>query len=286
LKQPTEATTNQLQESMCLANHHGVAMRATKSDYVRQAGSQAGRRTPAQIVELYFLWAVFWGTPPAHTTAGDCSDGIICNHVECSGNGSSSSSSSNSSSSFPKNGVVRLWITPLPLGCVSGCWVWQVVVDCLMLSKVLAVITLMCHFYSPATPYASICVCVCVCFSALFIFYSASAYCRGFPTVAIAFTIIRTLSLALFFYLSVPLWCFLWRLQTFCQVNLRFVFLIMGLSTLLCEVLYLSMSSSLVVCLCVCVCISVCLCIFQYVYIHAIVVVASVRSAPLIGNYN
>lgn len=53
--------------------------------------------------------------------------------------------------------------------------------------------------------------------------------------------------------LSFTLWSFLWCLQTFCQVNLRFVFLIMGLSTLLCKVLNLSMSSSLSLAASVCV---------------------------------
>lgn len=44
---------------------------------------------------------------------------------------------------------------PAPCPCCCLLRLRQVVVDCLMLSKVLAVITLMCHFYSPATPYAS-----------------------------------------------------------------------------------------------------------------------------------
>lgn len=77
----------------------------------------------------------------------------------------------------------------------------QVVVDCLMLSKVLAVITLMCHFYSPATPYASPLHAFSLPFlslslsrlvsslSALFIFYSASACSSEFPAVAVSLTL-------------------------------------------------------------------------------------------------
>lgn len=161
--------------------------------------------TLTRIVELYFLWAVFWDPPPAHRTAGDCSDGIICNHVECR---QRQRQRQQQRQLFPKKGVVRLNLPPAPLLRLR-----QVVVDCLMLSKVLAVITLMCHFYSPATPYASplhelslslsvflfislsffpTCLSLVSSPSALFIFYSASACSSGFP--AIAFSLTHTLS--------------------------------------------------------------------------------------------
>lgn len=133
-------------------------MRAPKSDYVQKDRRQTRRSlslpgndtlTLTRIVELYFLWAVFWDPPPAHRTAGDCSDGIICNHVECRQR-QRQQQQQQQRQLFPKKGVVRLNLPPAPLLRLR-----QVVVDCLMLSKVLAVITLMCHFYSPATPYAS-----------------------------------------------------------------------------------------------------------------------------------
>lgn len=155
---------------------------------------------------------------------------------------------------------------PAPCPCCCLLRLRQVVVDCLMLSKVLAVITLMCHFYSPATPYASplhafslpfLSLSLVSSLSALFIFYSASACSSEFPAVAVSLTLSLLLYMSFSFSLSFTLWGFLWCLQTFCQVNLRFVFLIMGLSTLLCKVLNLSMSSSLSLAASVCFCTSI-----------------------------
>lgn len=190
-------------------------MRAPKSDYVQKDRRQTRRSLSLSarqrhsdsdwIVELYFLWAVFWDPPPAHRTAGDCSDGKFCNHVECRQRQRQRQQQQHRQL-FPKKGVVRLNLPPAPLLRLR-----QVVVDCLMLSKVLAVITLMCHFYSPATPYASPLHELSLCLSlhlslflpnmslshvsspsALFIFYSASACSSGFP--AVAFSLTYTLS--------------------------------------------------------------------------------------------